>query len=124
MHVGLGINELAHDVAQIAVIFRNQNPYGLLLLQDLSLCRTLPKAAGSQIMFPRCDAGHRSKRQAQESSKARISAVFSFISASLPRDSTFRRTSGSVLELRRLKRHSGNSSDRPSVKSIPLALLS
>src|SRR5580692_5699805 len=45
------------------------------------------------------------------------SSVFSCISAVLPRDSTFRRTSGSVLEPRRLKRHWANSTDRPSVKS-------
>src|SRR5580698_1960732 len=45
------------------------------------------------------------------------SSVFSCISAVLPRDSTFKRTKGSVFEPRRLKRHCGNSTDRPSVKS-------
>src|SRR5882672_1750744 len=47
----------------------------------------------------------------------RSSPVLSRTSAALPRDSTLRRTSGSVFEVRRLKRHSLNSMDRPSVKS-------
>ena len=51
------------------------------------------------------------------------SAVLSRISDSLPRDSTFRRTSGSVFEPRRLNRHWSNSIDRPSVKSIARAAL-
>jgi len=45
----------------------------------------------------------------------RISAVFCLISASFARDSTFRRSTGSVFEPRRLKRQSACSMDTPSV---------
>ena len=46
------------------------------------------------------------------------SAVFSCISFSLPRASTFRRNKGSVLDERRLKRQVQKSMLRPSVRSI------
>jgi hypothetical protein len=49
------------------------------------------------------------------------SAVRERISASLPRLSTFKRISGSVLDERRLKRQSPRSMERPSVKSTALA---
>ena len=58
----------------------------------------------------------------QPSTSFSTSAVFSRMSGSLPRDSTLRRTSGSVLEPRRLKRHCSNSIDSPSVKSIASAI--
>ena len=52
------------------------------------------------------------------------SAVFSRMSCSLPRDSTLSRTSGSVLDARRLKRQSSNYIESPSVKSMDFALFS
>lgn len=58
------------------------------------------------------------RRRAQPSRKPSSSAVLSRTKPSLPRDSTLRRTRGSVLEPRRLKRHCGNSIDSPSVKSM------
>jgi len=48
----------------------------------------------------------------------RISAVFDCISAGFARDSTFNRSTGSVLLPRRLKRQSANSMLTPSVRSI------
>ena len=60
----------------------------------------------------------------QPSTSFSTSAVFSRMSGSLPRDSTLRRTSGSVLEPRRLKRQRSNSIDKPSVRSILSASLS
>ena len=53
--------------------------------------------------------------------QALISAAISWVRScnrpGFPRDSTFSRSSGSVLELRRLKRHSPKSALRPSVWS-------
>src|SRR5208282_4013474 len=48
---------------------------------------------------------------------ARISSVFSLSKTGSPRVSTLRRSTGSVLEGRRLKRQLGNSRLRPSVRS-------
>ena len=50
--------------------------------------------------------------------RAKISSVFAFINAVSALDSTFRRTTGSVLDVRRLKRHSGYSILIPSVVSM------
>ena len=52
-----------------------------------------------------------------QANNANNSSVFACIKASSPRDSTFNRTSGSVLEHRKLNRQLPNSMLRPSVKS-------
>src|SRR5882724_3057342 len=75
-HVGLSIDELAHDVAQIAVVLRNQNPYGLLLLQDLSWCRNTRRVASgprSQVPFPPCNATRTRLRSRAERGSRRSS---------------------------------------------------
>ena len=46
-----------------------------------------------------------------------ILGVFACMSLTEPRASTLRRIKGSVFEVRKLKRHSGNSKDTPSVRS-------
>ena len=56
-------------------------------------------------------------RELQLLINAEISAVRSRINAVSPRDSTLRRSNGSVLELRRLKRHAPKSALMPSVWS-------
>src|SRR5260221_13749362 len=103
MHIRLGIDELAHHLAQIAVVFRDQNPNRFLFHDGPWYASTVPD---------------------YESSKASSSAVFSCMRAGLPRDSTLSRTRRSVFEPRRLNRHPGNSRDRPWGKSMLRALLS
>ena len=55
--------------------------------------------------------------QVNWSRRPRISAVFSCMSTGSPRDSTLSRTSGSVFELRRLKRQRVCSIESPSISS-------
>jgi hypothetical protein len=64
---------------------------------------------------PKLNARVPGTSQAYCRSSARISSVFSCISAASARLSTFRRTRGSVFDERRLKRHALNSTDKPSV---------
>src|SRR6185437_7430712 len=124
-HVRLGIDELAHDVAEIPVVLRDEHSqWAYLFLQRVSLPMDLASRAPSkshtrhrQIHF----ANFSAHRPPQASISRSNSSVFSRISGSLPRLSTFSRTSGSVLEPRRLNRHCANSIESPSVRSTPSA---
>src|SRR6185437_5098022 len=114
-HVRLGIDQLAHDVAEIAVVFRDEHSQALFVLQRVFLRKGRWAGRATQIACPAQAPAN------QASMRRRSSSVFSRISVSLPRLSTFRRTSGSVLEPRRLNRHCGNSIESPSVKSTASA---
>src|SRR3569833_3015469 len=103
MHVGLSVDELAHHITEIAMIFGDEDAYRLLFHH-----RVLSK-------YRSC---------VQESSRASNSAVFSCINPTSARDSTLSRTNGSVFEPRKLKRQWGNSTDSPSVKSMAEAFFS
>src|SRR5690554_210063 len=86
----------------------------------------LPRG-GEGIMWRECN--HHPQRLEDYSPEAlsnssicnRRSLVFTFIKVWSPRDSTFKRTTGSVLEERRLKRQLSNSMLSPSIVEICFA---
>ena len=76
-HVRLGIDQLAHDIAEIPMVLRDEHSQRLFLFLQGTACREGGAGRDEQITCP--------VRQASISRNS--SSVFSRISASLPRDS-------------------------------------